>query len=104
MKGSLNKSSSPFKFNYSWLKDESFHNLVFETSILYNLVGQVPVVVHFVKNLKRMKKATIWWSNLKTRQRKEVELKTVAKELKRLESPKGGGLFESRIKTKDHTS
>lgn len=60
--GNINKLGSPFKFNASWLKYTSFHNIVSETWVPFNLTMGDPVAIQFVENLKKVKKEMIHWS------------------------------------------
>lgn len=79
------KPPAPFKFNASWLQEESFIKLFNETWIHPAGDSQENKGFLFMENLKRLKKATISWA--KERHRKQNEdLTRISEELQRLES------------------
>lgn len=90
MKGLNKKPSSPFKFNPSWLKDESYNNM-FKTTWRSGYVDQGrDKSFSFMENMKCMKKETIEWGK-RNKDKEEVELKQIGEELVLLESPKEDG-------------
>jgi hypothetical protein len=50
------KPASPFKFNANWIEDEDFQSLVKINWKIYDPADGSPAAVHFVENLKRLKK------------------------------------------------
>jgi hypothetical protein len=68
------KPPSPFKFNASWLSDESFLDLVKSNWRPYDPNSGSPMGLHFADNLKRIKLLTIPWSREKIL-REERDLK-----------------------------
>jgi hypothetical protein len=88
--GRCKKSASPFKFNSSWLKEEDFISLVKEYWILVEQNAEEQVVVQFVANLKRLKKAIMEWAHWK-RQKDEHILIDVKVALQSIYDSKGGG-------------
>jgi hypothetical protein len=68
------KPPSPFKFNASWLSDESFLDLVKSNWRPFDPSSGSPVGLHFADNLKRIKQLAIPWAREK-RIKEERELK-----------------------------
>jgi hypothetical protein len=62
LEGGPIKPPSPFKFNASWLSDESFLALVQSNWRPYDPSSGSPVGLHFADNLKRIKLLTIPWA------------------------------------------
>jgi len=61
-RGRSRKPASPFKFNPSWLKEESFLKLVQDLWVHGNVGNMDFAGVLFCQNLKRIKQATIKWA------------------------------------------
>eukprot|EP00253_Pinus_taeda_P034819 PITA_34819 len=80
------KPAAPFKFNASWLKEESY-NLLFRKT--WRHVGNDLLEskgAYFMENLKRLKKATIEWAADRKKKQNEDLIKT-DEELRLLELP-----------------
>ena len=91
-KGTLKKPGSPFKFNASWLSDDSFVSLVHTTWRRDGLCdeGDLSRSKAFMNNLKLLKAATKTWATHKALLEEE-ELRVINTELELLEAPDGGG-------------
>eukprot|EP00253_Pinus_taeda_P035564 PITA_35564 len=84
------KPPAPFKFNPSWLQDPSFSALFKDTWIHPSSSAREDKGFLFMENLKRLKKATLFWA--KDRRLKQNEdLHKIREELKMLESPEEDG-------------
>eukprot|EP00253_Pinus_taeda_P019465 PITA_19465 len=79
------KPPAPFKFNASWLQEESFNKLFNETWIHPVRGSQEQKSFLFMENLKRLKKATISWAKDR-KQNQDEALSRITEELQRLES------------------
>jgi hypothetical protein len=82
--------ASPFKFNKTWLEDESFINLVKENWIPFHLDSHQSTTFHFVENLKRIKEKVKPW-DFQKRQNEDKELKEIESELQSFSEEEGGG-------------
>jgi hypothetical protein len=82
------KPPSPFKFNRTWLTDDSFINLVRENWIPFLQESTLSTASHFIENLKRIKAKTKTWAFQK-RQAEELELKNMETQLKQFQRKKG---------------
>jgi hypothetical protein len=97
LEGGPHKPPSPFKFNASWLSDESFRELVqsnwrpFDPSLGY------PVGVHFADNLKKIKSLTIPWAKEK-RQREERELQNTEEQIEAIYQEEDRGFLSDSSK------
>jgi hypothetical protein len=96
-KGS-NKPPSPFKFNRTWLTDDSFTKLVRENWSPFTLESNCMVGAHFVKNLQRIKAKTKSWAYQKLLS-EDLELKNLENQLKLLSEEEGGGFASLETKT-----
>ena len=76
LKGDAKKPGTPFKFNSSWLKDESFEALFHDTWRKDNHNEEGSRSIHLSNNLKRMKQATKEWAHQK-KLKEEEELKNI---------------------------
>ena len=72
--GSMRKPTIPFKFNSTWLKEASFHNLVKEHWIPYDHRSGVSPTIWFATSLKNVEKEVVEWAHNK-RQRDDQDLK-----------------------------
>jgi hypothetical protein len=63
IEGGPKHSSSPFKFNATWLSDEYFLNLVKVNWVGYDAGNNQSVAVQFVSNLNRIKQLVIPWAH-----------------------------------------
>jgi hypothetical protein len=84
------KPASPFKFNKTWLTNDSFINLVRENWIPFHQESNQSTTSHFVENLKRIKAKTKIWAFQK-RQNEDLELKEIESQLQRISEEEGGG-------------
>eukprot|EP00253_Pinus_taeda_P013898 PITA_13898 len=96
------KPPAPFKFNASWLQEESYNKLFQETWIHAARGSQENKGFLFMENLKRLKKATILWAKDRKLKQNE-EITKISEELQKLESIKEDGYatFESKKKIVD---
>eukprot|EP00253_Pinus_taeda_P015079 PITA_15079 len=91
------KPVAPFKFNASWLKEESYNQLFRKTwrhagrDLLENK-GAL-----FKENLKRLKKATIEWASDRKKKQNE-DLNKIDDELRTLEDPEGNAYATQGLK------
>ena len=90
VKGDYKKPGTPFKFNSSWLNDESFIALFHDTWRKDCFREDESRIRLFMDNLKRMKLATKEW-DFQMKLKEEEVLKNVNLELDFLESPEGNG-------------
>lgn len=65
LRGGGKKLPKPFKFNVDWLKDQAYLELVMGLWILFDQSTHAHVVVHFLENLKWVKKDMIAWDHAK---------------------------------------
>lgn len=89
--GSSLKHPSPFKFNSEWLKEESFLHLVKDNWSSFDQNYDIPIIVQFSRNLKKVKRAIVEWAHLK-HQRDEHELLDIEIALQDLYELDGWGL------------
>eukprot|EP00253_Pinus_taeda_P036400 PITA_36400 len=93
------KPAPPFKFNASWLQEESFNILFKEywrhpnSSVVQNK-GAL-----FMDNLKRLKKATIEWAKARKISQNE-ELSKIDADLRAMEDPEAEGYVNQESKDK----
>jgi hypothetical protein len=59
------KPTAPFKFNPSWLKDESFQQLIMTNWTPIRNTEETPAGIQFATNLKTLKKLVIPWAKEK---------------------------------------
>eukprot|EP00253_Pinus_taeda_P010693 PITA_10693 len=93
------KPAAPFKFNASWLQEDSFNNLFRETWRHPGRSSSEERGFLFMENLKRLKKATIEWAKSRKQKRNE-ELFQINEELQRLESTESDGYASQESKEK----
>jgi hypothetical protein len=96
-KGS-NKPPSPFKFNRTWLTDDSFTKLVRENWSPFSQEINCSVATHFVKNLQTIKGKTKIWAYQKQLS-EDLELKNVENQINLLSEEEGGGFSSLQAKT-----
>eukprot|EP00253_Pinus_taeda_P019083 PITA_19083 len=93
------KPASPFKFNASWLQEESY-NILFRNS--WRHPGGLQIEnkgAHFWDNLKRLKKVTIEWA--KDRKKAQLEeLSLIDAKLRAFEEPETDGYINQESKDK----
>eukprot|EP00253_Pinus_taeda_P001568 PITA_01568 len=96
------KPPAPFKFNASWLQEESYNKLFQETWIHAARGSQENKGFLFMENLKRLKKATILWAKDRKLKQNE-EITKISEELQKLESIEEDGYatLESKKKIVD---
>jgi hypothetical protein len=93
MEGHPQNPATPFKFNSSWLKDESFQHLFKSNWIdIRDSEGNLEAI-QFATNLKRIKKLAIPWAKSKQKP-KEQELQSIEEQLRLFQED-----LESRIIT-----
>lgn len=93
------KPPAPFKFNASWLQEESYNNLFKEIWSHPDRGSQENKGILLMENLKRLKKATILWA--KDRKSKQTEeLSRINEELQKLESIEADGYATQESKEK----
>lgn len=90
LKGASRKPGSPFKFNSSWLKDQTYNSLIRETWRQHFRSQGYSLAQSFMENLKRLKLTTISWAREK-KLRDEYVLKNIEIELEELECLEGDG-------------
>jgi hypothetical protein len=84
--------TTPFKFNSSWLKDESFQQPVKSNWTNIRDSDGTPIGTQFVSNLKRIKKLVIPWE--KTKQKaEERELQSIEDRLKLIQEESKTGFM-----------
>eukprot|EP00253_Pinus_taeda_P008065 PITA_08065 len=91
------KPASPFKFNATWLQEESFLQLFRNT---WRHPGSSPPEnkgAHFMKNLKRLKRATIEWAANRKRKSNE-NLARIDEALSALEDPDADAYISQEAK------
>jgi hypothetical protein len=94
MEGGPQKPATPFKFNSSWLKDESFQQLVKSNWIDIRDSEGNPTGIQFATNLKRIKKLVIPWE--KTKQKvEEQELQSIEEQLRLIQEDSDSGFITS---------
>jgi hypothetical protein len=102
LEGGPKKPPSPFKFNATWLEDESFRDLVKKHWRPFDSRTGTPAGVHFAKNLKTIKALTIPWAKEK-RQNEERELQATEEQLEAFYQEADEGLLtditKNNIKT-----
>jgi hypothetical protein len=93
------KPSSPFKFNKTWLEDDSFLELIKEHWIPFRQDLPQSAAVQFTENLKRLKDVVKPWAFQK-RKNEDKELKEIEYELQRFLEEEGEILAttESKIR------
>eukprot|EP00253_Pinus_taeda_P029408 PITA_29408 len=79
------KPPAPFKFNPAWLQDPTFCKLFNDTWIHQGQNTGVDKSFLFMENLKRLKKATIFWAKDKKLKQNE-EMSRIREEMKQMES------------------
>lgn len=72
LKGGFKNPRSPFKFNSTWIKEKSFHNLMVEHWIPYSPDREGSILAQFEDNLRRIKRDTIEW--VKEKKKRDVEI------------------------------
>jgi hypothetical protein len=97
LEGGTKKPPSPFKFNATWLADESFRELVQTHWRPYDSNIGTPAGVHFAENLKTIKSLTIPWAKEK-RQREESELRSTEEQIEAIYQEADGGFLTDSTK------
>eukprot|EP00253_Pinus_taeda_P002170 PITA_02170 len=93
------KPATPFKFNASWLQEESYQQLFKNTWRHLDSNSQVSKGGHFMENLKRLKRATIAWAAERRRKQNE-ELVKIKEALGILEDPDSDAYVSQESKEK----
>lgn len=62
MVATLDKPASYFKFNYAWLEEDEFKDLVKSMWILYDYSRPTSTTIQFLNNLKWTKNSIISWA------------------------------------------
>jgi hypothetical protein len=93
----LDKPPSPFKFNRTWLSDETFLKLVKENWQYYNPGSNETAGLHFVKNLHIIKEKTKTWAHQKLL-KEDLELKELESKLNLISEDQGGGFDTTNAK------
>lgn len=91
------KPLTPFKFNASWLQEDSFNKLFKETWRHLDRSSTEDKGFLFMENLKRLKKATIEWAKVRKTKHNE-EITRISEELQRLESTEEDGYASQESK------
>jgi hypothetical protein len=86
------KPANPFKFNKTWLEDDSFLGLVKENWIPFQQDRPQSTAFQFAENLKKIKEVVKPWASQK-RKNEDKELKEIELELQNSLKKKGGGGF-----------
>eukprot|EP00253_Pinus_taeda_P005167 PITA_05167 len=90
------KLAAPFKFNASCLQEESYDKLFGETWNHLDGSSQEGKGFQFMENLKKIKKATIEWENIRRKRQKE-ELTQINEELQSIESREEEWRLKNRV-------
>eukprot|EP00253_Pinus_taeda_P016222 PITA_16222 len=93
------KPTAPFKFNASWLQEESYNILFRDTWRHPDSSSSENKGVLFLENLKRPKKATIDWAKARKVSQNEA-LSKIDAELRALEEPEADGYVNQESKDK----
>eukprot|EP00253_Pinus_taeda_P030057 PITA_30057 len=91
------KPPAPFKFNSSWLQDDSFNNLFKQTWKHPEANAHEDKGFLFMENLKRLRKATISWVKARKEAQNE-DFNKISEELKKLESIEEDGYVSQASK------
>jgi hypothetical protein len=83
------KPLGPLKFNKTWLRDDSFINLVNSLWVPYNSRAPLSASFQFATNLKRVKGPIKYWAHAK-RIREDIELKQIEEDLSKIYDEEGG--------------
>jgi len=95
LEGGTHKTPSPFKFNATWLLDESFRELVHTHWKPFDPNLGTSAGVHFAENVKKIKSLTIPWAKEK-RQREERELQITEEQIEAIyQEADRGFLFDT---------
>jgi hypothetical protein len=93
----LDKPPSPFKFNRTWLKHETFLKLLKENWQYYNPRSNETIGLHFVKNLHIIKEKTKTLAHQKIL-KEDLELKELESKLNLISEDQGGGFDTTNAK------
>jgi hypothetical protein len=93
----MDKPPSPFKFNRTWLSDETFLKLVKENCRIYDPESNKVAGLHFVKNLPIIKEKTKTWAHQKLL-KEDLELKDLESQLNLISEEQGGGFDTTHAK------
>jgi hypothetical protein len=85
IRGIPSKPSNPFKFNHEWLFDETFHNIIKYSWVLFSAY-EAPAVIQFASNFKNLKQVVH-----EKRIRDEKELSLVNSQLEFILHSEGDG-------------
>ena len=97
IKNGPSQPSSSLKFNKTWLKDESFVNLISGLWTPFSPLCPMSVAFQFASNIKILKRAIKEWAMGK-RFREERELKFVESKISRILDAEGGGMLTMESK------
>jgi hypothetical protein len=92
MEGGPQNPATPFKFNSSWLKDESFQQLVKSNWNNIRDTEGTPAGIQFASNLKRIKKLAIPWAKEKQKV-EEQELQSIEDQLRLIQEDSEAGFM-----------
>eukprot|EP00253_Pinus_taeda_P023384 PITA_23384 len=93
------KPAAPFKFNATWLQEESYEKLFKETWTHPDGSSQEGKGLQFMENLKKLKKATIEWAKSRRKRQKE-DLIHINEEIQRMECTETDGYKSQESKEK----
>eukprot|EP00253_Pinus_taeda_P019311 PITA_19311 len=93
------KPAAPFKFNASWLQEESFIKLFRDTWRHLGRSSMEKKGALFMENLKKLKKDTMEWAKDR-KQKQNEELSKIDAELRALEEPEADGYATQESKEK----
>ena len=88
---------SPLKFNKTWLKDESFQNLILTNWVPYNPASRLTTPLQFADIFSRLKGLIKKWSGEK-RSREDLELRQLEKDIYNIMDLEGGGYLNQDTK------
>eukprot|EP00253_Pinus_taeda_P006660 PITA_06660 len=97
--GNHQKPKAPFKFNHTWLQDQSFTKLVTDYWRTHPIDRESSMARGFVKNLTELKHIMINWANDK-KIREDVQLTTVEEELQALLDERNLGFIAQEDKAR----
>ena len=91
------KSPSPLKFNKTWLKEESFRQLILSNWVSFNPDIRQSTTFQFAENFVRLKRLIKNWA-MEKRRRHDNELRQIEKDIVFIMDMKGGGMLNQESK------
>ena len=91
------KLPSPLKFNKTWLKDESFRQLILSNWVSFNLDIRLSIAFQFTDNFFRLKRLIKNWA-MEKRRRDDNELRQIEKDIVFIMDTEGGGMMNQESK------